>query len=360
MTQHLPADDRKGQIIEAALSLLAEVSIDRLTTRDVAERVGVTQPALFRHFESRDALLEAVAEATRQRLGSRVNELLERGGNSLETLSSLSRELFRFAAENPGVPRLLFFDAARGNQAGYHLPLRHLVTMQRSLVSELVSGAQKEGELAETVDPEAAATMFVALIQGLLLQWQHLDDSLDPDASAAQMAAFFLAALRGGEPAGGKREAESGQQNETLLSLDVRPILARGDDPLGQILAALKRLAPAGALLLTAPFRPAPLLTLLKSRGFVCECGEVASGDWFVIAEPGESPGILELRDLEAPEPMEQVLLHASRLEGGQFLLARLPRVPKLLLPHLEQRGLAFTVAEVPDGSALLCVRRED
>ena len=358
MTQHLPADDRKQQIIQAALSLLAEVSIDRLTTRDVAERVGVTQPALFRHFDSRDALLEAVADATREKLGAKVKQLLERGGKPLETLSALTRELFRFAAENPGVPRLLFFDAARGDHAAYHRPLRHLVTMQKALVSELVSGARQEGDLADTVDPEAAATMFVALIQGLLLQWQHLDGSLSPDASADQMVSFYLAALRGGEPHGGQKETAPEPQTVPLLALDVRPILARGDDPLAQILATLKRLAPAGVLLLTAPFRPAPLLTLLTARGYGCECGETAGGVWFLIVEPPESHAILDLRDLEAPEPMEQILLHSSKLEGDGFLVARLPRVPKMLLPHLQQRGLSWNVEEVADGSALLCVKR--
>jgi TetR/AcrR family transcriptional regulator, tetracycline repressor protein len=53
----------KTEIIEAALALLNEVGIDHLTTRKLAERLGVQQPALYWHFRSKSALLDAVNEA---------------------------------------------------------------------------------------------------------------------------------------------------------------------------------------------------------------------------------------------------------------------------------------------------------
>lgn len=51
-------------------------------------------------------------------------------------------------------------------------------------------------------------------------------------------------------------------------TLDVRPIIARGDEPLGQILDALDRLPPHGTLAVTAPFLPAPLIERLSSEGY--------------------------------------------------------------------------------------------
>src|SRR6478609_6358742 len=47
-------------IIDAALSLLNEVGIDKLSTRRLAERLGVQQPALYWHFRNKSALLDAI------------------------------------------------------------------------------------------------------------------------------------------------------------------------------------------------------------------------------------------------------------------------------------------------------------
>jgi len=72
-----------------------------------------------------------------------------------------------------------------------------------------------------------------------------------------------------------------------------------------------------------------------------------------------KKPDIVDLRELEAPGPMEQVLLACSKLDAGDFFMARLPRVPTMLFPHLESRGLSWWVHEEADQSGLLLVLRE-
>jgi len=72
-----------------------------------------------------------------------------------------------------------------------------------------------------------------------------------------------------------------------------------------------------------------------------------------------ETPEIADLRDMEAPEPMEKILLACSRLDDGQFFLAHLPHVPMPLFPQLELRGLRWWVHEEADQSALILIRKE-
>jgi hypothetical protein len=71
-----------------------------------------------------------------------------------------------------------------------------------------------------------------------------------------------------------------------------------------------------------------------------------------------EVPEIIDLRNLEAPIPMEKVLLACSQLEPTEFFLAHLPHVPIMLFPHLESRGLQWWVYEEPDQSALVLIRK--
>ena len=70
------------------------------------------------------------------------------------------------------------------------------------------------------------------------------------------------------------------------------------------------------------------------------------------------TPDIVDLRELEAPQPMERILLACAQLGAGEFYLARLPRVPVMLFPHLESRGLSWWVHEEADKSALVLIRR--
>lgn len=67
-----------------------------------------------------------------------------------------------------------------------------------------------------------------------------------------------------------------------MATFDARPVIAAGDEPFGQIMAAADALAPDEDLIVLAPFEPVPLVSVLASRGFTCEATEIAEGDWRV------------------------------------------------------------------------------
>jgi hypothetical protein len=69
-------------------------------------------------------------------------------------------------------------------------------------------------------------------------------------------------------------------------------------------------------------------------------------------------PEINDLRHLEAPEPLVNILAAGARLGVEDTYLARLPHIPYPLFPHLEARGLQWHIHEEEEGSVLILIRR--
>lgn len=65
-------------------------------------------------------------------------------------------------------------------------------------------------------------------------------------------------------------------------TLDVRSVIARGEEPFRAIRAAVDGLAPGQALTIVAPFVPAPLIELLRAEGFQSTLERRADGAWAV------------------------------------------------------------------------------
>lgn len=147
--------------------------------------------------------------------------------------------------------------------------------------------------------------------------------------------------------------------------LDVRPALARGEEPFPAIMGALRGLPPGRVMTVLAPFEPAPLRRLLGERGWAshvawegetCRCSfwRAADGAVDAPADPGErlvqgaDGWTLDVRGLEPPEPMRMVL---AALDGGALpLRIHHHREPALLFPRLAERGLTWTVETTDDG----------
>lgn len=364
MRVRLSAEERRLQIARVALGLLAELPVERLSTRRVAKAAGLTQPALFKHFRSRDAILSAVLTLVRQELQGLVHELLASGTHGRAALRQLLEALGGFVAARPGVPRLLFHELAarerHGEPGALRAPLLHLAAMQRALFGELVRGAQQREELPEGLDPGAAARSLLALARGRILAWQFGEEADPLPEALGRDLELLWTAWEHGVPAqsAGPAAAETTPLRQPLLRLDVRPRIAAGEDPLAEILALVDVLAADGLLQLLAPFRPVPLLQLLGSRGLVCTATEPTPGAYEILVRGPAAPAPLDLRELPAPEPLEAVLRARAALQAGACLLARLPRRPELLLQRLSEFGDDWNLLELDDGSAILHVTR--
>ncbi len=347
---------RKEQIVDAALTALSDTPVDALSTRQIARRLGVSQPALFRHFLSREALILAVVAHARAEIGARLEPVIAASGDAVERLRALARALMLYVEARPGLSRLMFAETP-GIEGPQRSALRGLVEMQRGLVAAIFREGQAEGSLRAGVAPEDAAVAFVGLLQGLVLQWQ-LDGRSGPLASALDpLLDLWLDGARGvtspspppsSPPAA--RRAPSGLPTADLL--DVRPVLAAGEDPFGLITARLDGLAPGSLLAIVAPFRPAPLIALLRRKGYGVI--EAPVGRDVVVAVSVAAPPPLDLREGEPPGPMEAVLAALDALAPDGALAAWLPRHPYPLLPILEARGLRHRVLDLEDGTALL------
>lgn len=157
------------------------------------------------------------------------------------------------------------------------------------------------------------------------------------------------------------------------LELDVRPLLARGEEPFGAIMAAADTLAPEQSLRLIAPFRPVPLFNVMAKRGLNATDRPLPGGAWEVIFAPAapaqkdesltagtaleaacwpDPARSIDLTGLMVPEPMVRILETLERMAPGEVLFALIDREPKFLFPELAQRGHDWAGNFAADGAS--------
>ena len=144
----------------------------------------------------------------------------------------------------------------------------------------------------------------------------------------------------------------------TIVLFDARSAGLGPAEVIDGVALRLEKLPSGGALKVEVGFEPAALVASLTERGLDAEACECSRGVWSLEVRPSGSPEVIDLRDLEAPEPFERMLEAAARLAPGDSLLARLPRFPRLLPPQLAKRGLPWEIYEERDRTSLVHVRR--
>ncbi len=168
--KYLRASDRRRATVEAVVALAASHNPSEITTTAIAHAMGLTQGAVFRHFATKDTILQAVMKWVAAGLMSRVDAAVQEMASPMLALEALFMAHVDFIASHPGVPRILLAELQRAESSPPKRIAQVFLRRYGERVTKLLADAKALGELHPAIDTEAAAILFVGTIQGLVLQ----------------------------------------------------------------------------------------------------------------------------------------------------------------------------------------------
>jgi len=169
-SKRLPADERKAVTVDAVVELAAEQNPSEITTEAIAKRMRLTQGALFRHFSSKEAIWKSVLEWVAEKLLARTDKAAQAAHSPLAALEAMFKTHIDFIAQHPGVPRVIFGELQNHDDTPTKLMVQTLIKGYRERLKAIMDKGKAQGELDESLDTKAAATLFIGMIQGLVIQ----------------------------------------------------------------------------------------------------------------------------------------------------------------------------------------------
>lgn len=169
-SKRISAAERRVVTVEAVINLAGSQNPSEITTAAIAKCMNVTQGALFRHFQSKEAIWEAVMEWVAERLLARIDDSARGIDSPLAAMEAMFMSHVEFAATHPGVPRMVFSELQRAEQTPAKRMVRTLLQRYGKRLLGLIEKGKASGELSAVLDAEAAATLFIGTIQGLVMQ----------------------------------------------------------------------------------------------------------------------------------------------------------------------------------------------
>lgn len=181
--------ERRRAIIDAAIELFSRQGYRGTGIAAVAERAGVTAPAVIHHFGSKDRLLEAVIHEIDRRALERVAEYA--GLDPLSALQALVRDTEHTVAD-PGPARLYTVLEAENLEAGTPLndTFRTRSRQLRHHLGLLLRDGVESGQIRADVDTGLLAQEIVAFLEGAQLMWL-----LDPEVDLVGLCRSYVDGL---------------------------------------------------------------------------------------------------------------------------------------------------------------------
>ena len=150
----------KAKIETSALRLFAEKGVDQTTTRDIAAGAGISEGAIYRHFESKDALVHELFLANDLRLAGELDDLQARETGLRQKLAAMVRAFCVLFEEDPDMFRFLLLVQHGELQK---MPPESKTPVQ--VLRDVIEDAIQRGEI-----PAQNPSVANALVFGIVLQ----------------------------------------------------------------------------------------------------------------------------------------------------------------------------------------------
>lgn len=170
--RRLPANDRKRQIIESAREVFASQSYAKVGTADIAKAVGVSEPALYRHFASKKDLFLATLRSTAPKLLEIWQNIAYEVDDPLETLWSIGVHYYDHLQSHSSNMKLQFQAVSEADDPQIRAALRENFASFVDFVAETVEEGKRRGIVRPDIDSRLVAWQFLGI--GLTLDLMHL------------------------------------------------------------------------------------------------------------------------------------------------------------------------------------------
>ncbi len=168
-----PKRPRRQQILEALALELENRPGARITTARLAEVVGVSEAALYRHFPSKAKMFEALIEFAEESVFGLANRILGEEVDATRRCERILTMLLTFSDRNPGITRVLLGEALVGEHERLRARVSLFFDRFETQLKQILREGEQVAELGLRASVAAIANLLMAVVEGRMTQFSR-------------------------------------------------------------------------------------------------------------------------------------------------------------------------------------------
>ena len=185
--------ERRLEILKALAQMLEQPKWGKITTAALAEKLDVSEAALYRHFASKAQMYEGLIEFIESSVFTLVNRITADEADGRKQADKLLEMLLAFAEKNPGMVRVMTGDALVGEHERLQARMNQFYERFEATLKQALRAPVEGGQKPSDADVAAHAGMLVRYALGCLHQYAKSGFTKKPTESLAAQRRYVAA-----------------------------------------------------------------------------------------------------------------------------------------------------------------------
>ncbi len=193
----LAPTSRRHQILEALAHELETSPGSRITTARLAESVGVSEAALYRHFPSKAKMFEGLISFAEESVFGLMRRILNQENDAIRRCEKIMVVLLGFSERNPGITRVLLGEALTGESERLQERVAQFFNRVETQFKQVLREGQAVSQVRQGAKPQVVAGLLVAVAEGKMVHYVRTRFDRSPLEDWSDQWQLMAAALLG-------------------------------------------------------------------------------------------------------------------------------------------------------------------
>lgn len=167
--------ERQKEIIETALSLINEKGIQGLTIKNLSKNLGITEPAIYRHFENKIHILTEILDIMKRNTNGIFESGLHSSDSALTKIEVLFKKNFNSFTQMPSMASVVFSEEIFKNEKKLINKISELVDQNNKILITIITEGQNRMEIRGDISAEHLAILIMGTLRLFIKKWQFSD-----------------------------------------------------------------------------------------------------------------------------------------------------------------------------------------
>ena len=167
--------ERQKEIIETALDLIYKKGIQGLTIKNLSEKIGITEPAIYRHFENKISILVAILDFFKNNTEQIFENELKNDDHAIDKIEHLFNRHFSNFSKMPSLVSVVFSEEIFINEPDLIKKIAEIMDKNDKILTEIITHGQKKNEIRNDIPAKHLSTIIMGSLRLFVKKWQFLE-----------------------------------------------------------------------------------------------------------------------------------------------------------------------------------------
>lgn len=163
--------ERQQEIINVSLELIAEGGIQSLTIKNLANKIGFAESAIYRHYENKIQILIAILDFFKQNTENFFLHQLNPNDNALVKIENLFQNHFKKFSTTPSLVSVIFSEEIFRNEIELTEKVKEIMNKNTASLKTIIETGQRNGEIRSDIEAAHLSIMIMGSLRMFVKQW---------------------------------------------------------------------------------------------------------------------------------------------------------------------------------------------